>query len=174
MAAHGEEAIEEIKIALYWRRVLGEMEYVDYDPEDLRRWYKAMELRGPSELRAYVSERTQRHNASHLVGLVAAPHPPLTIVELWLQSHENKAALKPLWIGLAGFTMLSLIVAVSFNGCQTLPIQNPLFLKPPQTQQAVQPAQPGNAPAATATAPQNLPPPASTATDSTQQGQQGH
>ena len=174
MAAHGEEAIEEIKIALYWRRVLGEMEYVDYDPEDLRRWWKALELRGPAEIRAYVSERTQRHQASHLQGLVAAPHPPLPLVELWLQSHENKPGLKPLWIGLAGFTMLSLIVATSFNGCQNLKSPNPMFLKPPQTQQALQPAQPGSPPPATATAPQNLPPPASTATDSTHQGQQGH
>ena len=172
--AHGEEAIEEIKIALYWRRVLGEMEYVDYDPEDLRRWFKALELRGPSEIRDYVSERTQRHNPSHLHGLVAAPHPPLAIVELWLQSHENKPRLKPLWVGLAGFTMLSLIVATNFNGCQTLKNHNPLVLTPPQTQQAVQPGEPGSPPAATATAPQNLPPPASTATNSTQQGQPGH
>ncbi len=172
--AQGEEAIEEIKIALYWQRVLGEMEYVDYDPDDLRRWYKALELRGPSEIRAYVSERTQRHNASHLHGLVAAPHPPLPIVELWLQSHENKPQLKPFWIGLGGFTMLSLILAMGFNGCQTLKNPNPMVLKPPQTQEAVQPAAPGAPPAATATAPQSLPVPASTATNSTQQGQQGH
>jgi hypothetical protein len=112
--------IEEIRIAQYWRRQLGEIEYVYYNPDDLRRWYIALENRGPDEIKAYISERSGRFPMSELRGLVSeAPHPPMPIVDLWLRSHD-KLKTGPYWTALLTLLVASVIVGSNIQGCQNL------------------------------------------------------
>ena len=99
--------IEEIRIAQFWRKQLGEYEYVYYNPDDLRRWYIALETRGPQEIREYLIERTGRHPMGEVTGIVAvAPHPSRKIIDLWLESY-NKMHTRPYWVALVAFLILA-------------------------------------------------------------------
>ena len=163
------DAIEEIRIARFWQNALGDFEYVYHNPDDLRRWYKALEVRGPAEIRDHITARDGRSPTHALQGLAPAPHPPMWIVELWLDSHESRHRLFPFWIGSAGFVLLCLLVGNTMNGCTQL--QDPMtWQKYPQLlTQPLQAATQGTMPTSTATLPvQPPPPPASTATSSTQ------
>ena len=158
--------IEEIRIAQYWRTQLGEYEYVDWNPVDLRRWYVALELRGPDEVRAYLEERTGRHPAGAVTGLVAtAPHPPRKIIDIWLRSHEQHST-KRLWYGLAGFMVTAMFVGANLVGCQNLRNLNQLQTNPPAPAQVLPGSQLGP-PQSNATAPQPLVPPANQASPPT-------
>jgi hypothetical protein len=126
------EFIEEIRIAQYWRKQLGEYEYVYYNPQDLHRWYVALETRGPDDIRLYLAERESRYPMQVVTGIVsAAPHPPRPIVDLWLQSHETTST-RSIWAAGAAFLLLAVLVAPNIQGCQNLQQFNPLGPTPPR------------------------------------------
>ncbi len=82
--------IEEIHIAQFWRKHLGEYEYVYFNPDDLRRWYIALETRGPQDIRELLIERTGRYPMGEITGIVAvAPHPSRRVIDLWLEFHSK-------------------------------------------------------------------------------------
>jgi hypothetical protein len=117
--------IEEIRVAEYWRKQLGELEYSQRDPDDLFRWYQAMELRGPDEIRAYVNERAGRTTGGMVTGIVAtAPHPTRDIIDLWLSTHD-KVRPAPYVYSFVAFLLACLVVMPNINGCQTLRQPNP-------------------------------------------------
>jgi hypothetical protein len=112
--------IREINVAQFWRKHLGELEYTARDPDDLFRWYEAMEMRGPEEIRAHLEERTCRYPQLTVTGIVSrGPHPPLDIVELWLATHDKVRTASP-WFGLTALLLLSAVVVPQFSGCQTV------------------------------------------------------
>jgi hypothetical protein len=154
--------IEEIRIAQFWRKQLGELEYVQRDPEDLRRWYVALETRGPDEIRDYLIERTGRYPAGQVVGIVSkAPHPPREIIDLWLASHD-KTHTMPYWVGLAAFVVACMLIGPNMAGCQNLPDRS-LFAVTSPPHAVLAPGQAMNAPQTQATSPTNFPAPANTA-----------
>ena len=158
--------VEEIHIAAYWRRQLGEYEYVGYNADDLRRWYIAMETRGPQEITDYLIERLGRYPRDVVTGIVAtAPHPPLTIVELWLASHR-KVRTRSYWIALATFLLASVLVGENLQGCASLIDPNRHNTNPVQMNQPLQPGTPGPLPSAMSTLPNPGIPPANTASPS--------
>jgi hypothetical protein len=154
--------IEEIRVAQYWRKQLGEIEYVKRDPDDLRRWYAALETRGPDEVRAYLIERSGRHPLGHVTGIVAkAPHPPREIIDLWLASHD-KARTAPYWVGAAAFLLVCMVVGPNVSGCQRLrPFK--LFPNGAPPQASLAPGSLTGAPPTQSTGPSQFPLPANVA-----------
>lgn len=117
--------IEEIRVAEFWRKQLGELEYSQRDPDDLFRWYQAMELRGPDEIRAYLNERMGRTTGGMVTGIVAtAPHPTRDIIDIWLSTHD-KARPAPYVYAFVAFLLTCLVVMPTINGCQNLQPPNP-------------------------------------------------
>ncbi len=152
------ELHEEIKVAQFWRGVIGVYEYVNYDPADLLRWYQALETRGPDEIRAYLNERAAKHPMKRLLGLVAKPpHPPMEVVMLWLEERERHSSSASVWMGVGGFVTLCFLLGVGFVGCQNLKNQNTLALKPGQTSPPLMQPQTGQAPQSAATFPNAAP-----------------
>jgi hypothetical protein len=145
---------EEIQVARFWREVIGEYEYVNYDPDDLYRWYHALETRGPAEIRAYLNERGGKHPMPHLLGLVSKPpHPPMDVVMLWLESHEHKAHTAPFWLGMGGFVTICFLLGLGYEGCANLKDPNLLSSRAGQTSTPLMPAPQGSAPQPTALLP---------------------
>jgi hypothetical protein len=117
--------IDEIRVAEFWRKQLGELEYSQRDPSDLFRWYKALELRGPDEIRAYLNERMGRTIGGPVTGIVSeAPHPPRAIIDIWLATHD-KARPAPYVFALLAFILACMVAMPNLNGCQTLQAPNP-------------------------------------------------
>jgi hypothetical protein len=131
----------EIKVALFWRKVIGDAEYLRYEPKDLFRWYEALELAGPDDIRdLYHRRRTSSRLMPYMQGLVdRAPHPPADLVRAWLEQYETKVYTAPYWYGLAVFTTLSFMAGIYLNGLQSLQPLSPLLMKPPQIQSVVMP-----------------------------------
>ena len=158
--------VEEIRIAAYWRRQLGEYEYVGYNADDLRRWYIAMETRGPAEIIDFLIERSGRFPRDVVTGIVAtAPHPPLYIVELWLTSHR-RVSLRSYWIALATFCIASILVGENLQGCASLTDLNRRDTNPVQMNQPLQAGPAGPPSPAASTLPNPGIPPANVASPS--------
>ena len=164
----GLDFIEDIRIAQFWRKILGEIEYVTlYDPDDLRRWYKALEIRGPQEIRDFLVERTGRHPTGAVTGIVAlAPHPPRKIIDLWLESHDHVRT-RPFWLAFAGFVVLAYYVMTILSGFEHLPSQTRFQLNPPIVGGPPPPVPQAPLPSVASTRPANLPAPASVASPPT-------
>ncbi len=160
------EFVEKIHIAAYWRKQLGEYDYVNHNPDDLLRWYIALETRGPTEIRHYLIERTSRYHSSVVTGVVStAPHPPRTIVELWLASREPVRT-APYWTGLLAFCVFGYLAATNLYGCTTLVSPNKLILNPPQTNPPMLATSPLQLPPAASTLPASVPAPLNAASPS--------
>ncbi len=128
----GHDFIEEIRIAQFWRKHLGDADYVDFNPQDLRRWYEALENRGPEEIRAYLIERTGRHPMGQITGIVsAAPHPPLRIINVWLEA-RNKVRTGPYWLAGLVFFIFTYYAATTLSGYMHLKTATALQMNPPQ------------------------------------------
>jgi hypothetical protein len=135
----------EMRIALWWRNLISDYEYTKFDPDDMLRWYVALELRGPLEIRELLTERYMGRPLKNVVGIVSlAPHPPLWLVQAWLEDHEQKVHTgKAVPWGLAGsFVVLSLIFIPNLQGCANLQPSNPLVMNPPQSAALVTPYTP--------------------------------
>jgi len=160
--ADGLEFIKEIQIEQYWRKHLGEFEYLRYNPDDLRRWYDALELRGPLDIRDYLIERNGRHTLGAMTGIVAAaPHPPRDVVQIWLESHTEKVHTRQYWLAAAAFLLFSIFVGENMQGCSNLKQMSRFDLNPPKDMPL--PQRTGPSPTTQATSPTPLPPPAQTA-----------
>lgn len=121
----------EIRIMQFWRNLLGEAKFARFRQEDLLRWYLALELAGPVDIREQLMERRSNHILSHLHGVVdLAPHPPTWLVEDWLATHEQKVRTAPFWYGLSAFTIVCFIVGLTTSTCSTDYTINPLALNP--------------------------------------------
>jgi hypothetical protein len=137
------EVREEIRIALFWRQLIGDAEYNRFQPEDYDRWYRALEMRGPEEIRELVDTRFITQHKGVLTGLVTErPFPPLWIVREWLSTHENKVHTGGYWLGFIGFLTLVFMLGPFVYGCQNLVPMNPLDMNPPSTQAGVLPLSP--------------------------------
>ncbi len=160
--------IEEIRIAQFWRKLLGEHEYVTlYNPDDLHRWYKALETRGPEEVRSYLIERTSRHPMGEVTGIVSmAPHPPRNVIDLWLESHD-KVRTRPYLLVVAGFIVLAYYTMTNLAGFQHIASHTQLQLNPPTPGGLPPQVGPSPLPNVNATMPANLPAPASVASPAT-------
>jgi hypothetical protein len=159
--------IEEIHIAQYWRKQLGEYEYVYYNPDDLRRWYIALETRGPDEIRSYLKERAGRYPPTGVTGVVSrAPHPPLSVVELWLASHETVHT-RQYWLAAALFGLTIFYFIPNLQSCMNLKSVDRLATHPPQMHAPLQAGSPGPPPSAASTLPNPGPAPASVASPPT-------
>ena len=160
----GLDFIKDIQIAQFWRKHLGEYEYVtQYNPDDLKRWYIALETRGPDEIRDYLIERTGRYNTGEVTGIVSvAPHPPRNVIDLWLESHDKVHTL-PYWVAFAGFLVLAYYSMTTLAGFEHLPTQTQSQLHPPMPGGPPPPVGPSPLPAVNSTLPANLPAPAAVA-----------
>jgi hypothetical protein len=166
--ADGLDFKKEIAVAQFWRKQIGEFEYVNHNPEDLRRWYDALELRGPEEIRTYLAERDTRYPMPVVTGIVAtAPHPSREIVQLWLESYD-KVRTGRFWLAGVGFLGFSYFVATNLLGCMNINTTTPLQANPPSIGGQL-PNQTGVLPTPPSTLPQNLTPPASVASPPTGQ-----
>jgi hypothetical protein len=166
--ADGLDFKKEIAVAQFWRKHIGEMEYVKQNPDDLRRWYDAMELRGPEDIRSYLAERDTRHPMPVVTGIVAtAPHPSREIVQVWLESH-TKVRTGQFWLAGAGFVAFSYFVASNLLGCVNIRTVTPLQANPPSIGGQL-PGHTALLPTAPATLPQPLAAPASVASPPTGQ-----
>ena len=165
--AAGVDFIEEIHIAQYWRKQLGEYEYVYYNPDDLRRWYIALETRGPEEIRDFLIERTGRYPMGEVTGIVGtAPHPPRHIIDLWLESY-NKVHTRPYWVAFVAFLVLVYYSMTTLSGIQHLPAKTPFQLNPPIVGGPPPPVGTTPFPGVPSTQPASLPAPASRASPPT-------
>ena len=129
----------EIKVALFWRKLIGDAEYVRHEAKDLFRWYEALELAGPDDIRElYYLRRTSSRPMPYMQGLVdRAPHPPVELVRVWLEQYETQIHTAPYWYGLAVFTTLAFMAGIYINGLQSLKPLSPLLMSPPRFQSVV-------------------------------------
>jgi len=148
----------EIRVAEFWRKQLGELEYSGRNPDDLYRWYEAMELRGPDEIRAYVEERVGRYPTMPVTGIVpVAPHPTRDIIDIWLASH-TKLRTGHYWTSTAALLVVCIWVIPTLHSCQNLrnPTSPQYWLPPAATLTA---GSLSGAPTPTATMPASPPSP---------------
>jgi hypothetical protein len=126
------ELRKEIKIAIFWRKLIGDLEYVRFNPDDVLRWHIALEMRGPEEIRDLLAERyLSQARRAPMLGLVGeSPHPPLWMVREWLATKQPKF---PKWRGL-GLTLCFIVITAlllpTIHGCENLKPMNPLVLNP--------------------------------------------
>ncbi len=159
--------IEEIRIAQFWRKHLGEIEYVYYNPDDLRRWYIALETRGPVEIRNLLIERTSRYPMGQVTGIVAkAPHPPRDIIDLWLDSY-NKVRTRSYWVAGLAFIVFAYVVMTNLAGLNRIPALTKGQLNPAVVGGAMQPPNTATPVVSGSTLPATLTPPAAVASPPT-------
>ena len=149
---------EEVGISLFWRDLIGDYEYGRFNPDDMLRWYDALQLRGPEEIRDLVNERYTGRPVSAVQGIVSgAPHPPIWLIREWLGQYENTVSLRPYWLAAAGFVLLCFMVMPTISGMTRLTPLSTYIMHPPfGGPQVYEPASPlaGGRP----TAAQNAPP----------------
>ncbi len=128
----GRDIREEVRIAIFWRALIGDYEYVKFNPDDMLRWYDALELRGPDEIRLMMTERYSTRPVRAMLGVVtAAPHPPVWLVREWLAHYEQKLRTGHLWTATAGFLVLSFMAFPALHGCADLTPVNMYVMNPP-------------------------------------------
>jgi hypothetical protein len=110
----------EIKVAMFWRGLIGDGEYGKFNPKDMFRWYQALELLGPEDVRDLYRRRQSNRPMPIVQGLDRAPHPPAWLVETWLDKHETKIRTGSLWLGMGAFTSIWFLFGTYMNGCQNM------------------------------------------------------
>jgi hypothetical protein len=123
----------EIKVAMFWRGLIGDGEYGKFNPKDMFRWYQALELLGPEDVRDLYRRRQSNRPMPIVQGLDRAPHPPAWLVETWLDKHETKIRTGSLWLGMGAFTSIWFLFGTYMNGCQNMhqSTTDPLLTNPP-------------------------------------------
>jgi hypothetical protein len=144
----------EINVALFWRRVIGDDEYIKFDPADMLRWHDAMDLRDPFEIKELMDERfITVGKRTPIVGIVdTSPHPPAWLVRAWQEEQVPKFRKSVLVNGYTAWLICSLITGSFVYGCQHLQPYNLLvwhapFTQPPLTAQSPMAPLFGQAPA---------------------------
>ena len=135
MSENGEmrDIREEMRVAVFWRKLIGDMEYVRFDPEDMYRWYEALALRGPDEIRELMSERYFTKQSGVIQGVVfRAPHPPMWLVNEWLEFESRKTHTLGYWLMAGAFIIMSGMSFSALQGCVNLQPLNPLIMHPPK------------------------------------------
>ena len=123
---------QEVGISLFWRELIGDYEYGRFNPEDMLRWYDALQLRGALEIRTLIDERYTGRPVSVVLGVVSgAPHPPIWLVREWLAYYENKVSTGAYWMAAAGFIAICFLVVPVFHGIQDLTPLSTYVLHPP-------------------------------------------
>ena len=143
---------EEVGISLFWRELIGDYEYGRFNPDDMLRWYDALQLRGPEEIRELIDERYHGRPVSTVLGIVSrAPHPPIWLVREWLALYENKVRTRPYWLAAFVVVGLCFIFFPMLHGVQDLTPISPYYLHPPfGGPQVYQPSTPAGPTALTA------------------------
>ncbi|HTZ70002.1 MAG TPA: hypothetical protein VMB71_05060 [Acetobacteraceae bacterium] len=131
----------EIRIAMFWRELIGDAAYIKFDPDDMLRWYLAFEETGARDVRAHLAARYTAHaDRTPILGLVGeAPHPPAWLVREWLETQHEVVVSK--WVAGAsalGFMVFCSVFFTTLHGCQNLQTINPLAYKPPSNQPQIQ------------------------------------
>ena len=125
---------EEIKIAIFWRNLIGDFEYIKFDPDDMMRWFDALELRGPIEIRQLLRERYATRPVNAMLGITTrAPHPPTWLVREWLAFYEQKVSTKPAWLAAFGFMILSFMAIPLLHQCADLQPVSMYVMNPPSS-----------------------------------------
>jgi hypothetical protein len=125
---------EEIRIALFWRALIGDYEYIKFNPDDLLRWYDALALRGPEEIRTVLDERYATRPVPAVLGIVSkAPHPPVWLVREWLMHHEQKVRTGGYWMATGTFIFASFLFFPMMYGCTQLKPVSPYAMNPPES-----------------------------------------
>jgi hypothetical protein len=124
---------EEMRIALFWRGLIGDATYGRFDPEDCLRWYQALELRGRDEIRTLRNQRYFTAQTGVMQGIVGkAPHPPVWLVNAWLERQEHQVPYIGSYWGMAFFVVVCIgLVFGNMPGCANLSPMNTLAMKPP-------------------------------------------
>ena len=149
---------QEVGISLFWRELIGDYDYGRFNPEDMLRWYDALELRGPDEIRELIDERYSGRPMSAVHGIVAAaPHPPLWLVREWVEHYETKVSTSGYWLGAICFVLLAFAIAPFLNSVQSLTPLSTYIMQPPfggpQTFQPASTSQNNDSLSATVTSP---------------------
>ncbi len=150
---------EEVGISLFWRELIGDYEYGRFNPEDMIRWYDALQLRGPDEIRDLINERYTGRPGTVVRGVVAgAPHPPIWLVREWLALYENKVRTGGYWMAAAAFVVFCGLFVPFIAGTTRLTPLSTYVMHPPfGGPQTFQPNGPASGPVLSAT---NTVPPA--------------
>ena len=128
----GRDVREEIRIALFWRALIGDYEYIKFDPDDMTRWYDALEMRGALEIRHLMRERYATRPVNAVLGIVSgAPHPPTWLVRDWLSFHEQKGSSGHWWLATAGFVTVSMMMFPLLHQCAALTPVSMYVMQPP-------------------------------------------
>jgi len=130
------ELRKEIRIAIFWRQLIGDYEYVKFNPDDMLRWYLAMDLRGADEIRSLMTERYENDaRRTRVLGVVGeSPHPPTWLVREWLKMQESKFPKWRIFSLSVGFVIVMGMLAPTIHGCQDLKPMNQLVYNPPNHQ----------------------------------------
>ncbi len=143
---------EEVGISLFWRELIGDYEYGRFNPEDMLRWYDALKLRGPEEIRDLINERYTGRPGLVVRGIVAgAPHPPIWLIREWLAKYENKVSTGAYWMAAFGFVLFIGMFVPFLSGMTRLTPLSTYVMHPPfGGPQVYQPAAPQTGPALSA------------------------
>ncbi len=130
------ELRKEIKIAIFWRKLIGDLEYVKFDPDDILRWHLAMDMRGDEDIRSLMLERypTVARRAPVLGVVGEAPHPPAWIVREWIKTREPKFPTWRIFSLSCGFVVVMGLLLPVISGTQYLKPTNQMVLNPPIVQ----------------------------------------
>lgn len=130
------ELRKEIGIAIFWRKLIGDLEYVKFNPDDVLRWHLALDMRGDEDIRSLMFERYHTvARRAPVLGIVGeTPHPPAWIVREWLKTHEPKFPMWRIFSLSCGFVLVMGLLLPVMNGSQNLKPTNTLVLKPPIVQ----------------------------------------
>jgi hypothetical protein len=130
------ELRKEIKIAIFWRKLIGDLEYVKFDPDNVLRWHLAMDMRGDEDIRALMLERYQTvARRAPVLGIVGeSPHPPAWIVREWLKTREPKFPKWRIFSLSFGFVVVMALLLPVMSGTQYIKPMNTMVLNPPIVQ----------------------------------------
>jgi hypothetical protein len=142
----GRDIREEVRISLFWRALIGDYQYVKFNPDDMLRWYDALELRGPQEIRELIDERYTGRPGLTVLGVVSgAPHPPIWLVRDWLMHYETKVRTAPYWVASVAFVTLCFLLGPFLYGLTALkPVSTYVMNPPDNAPQVYQPSGPSN------------------------------
>jgi hypothetical protein len=130
------ELRKEIRIAIFWRKLIGDLEYVKFNPDDVLRWHLAMDMRGDEDMRALMFERYNTvARRAPVLGIVGeSPHPPAWIVREWLKSREPKFPTWRIFSLSCGFVLVMGLLMSIVGKSGYLKPMNTMVMNPPIVQ----------------------------------------